>query len=116
MKAIIYHNPRCSKSRATIALLEAKGVELDVVEYLNTPPSEKTLRALVTKLGLKPKDLVRSGETEFKDAGVDLQSASEEQIVALMAAHPKLIQRPIVEVGETARIGRPPEAVLDLFE
>ena len=116
MKAIIYHNPRCSKSRAAKALLEAKGVELEVIEYLNTPPSEKTLRALVTKLGLEPKDLVRSGESEFQNAGVDLQAASDEQIVSLMAAYPKLIQRPIVEVGQTARIGRPPEAVLDLFE
>jgi len=91
-------------------------VELDVIEYLNAPPSEKTLRALIRKLGLEPKDLVRSGETEFKDAGVDLQTASEEQIVALMAACPKLIQRPIVVVDQTARIGRPPEAVLELFE
>ena len=116
MKAIIYHNPRCSKSRATKALLEAKSVELEVIDYLNTPPSEETLMALVAKLGIEAKDLVRSGEAEFKNAGVDLQAASAEQIVALLADNPILIQRPIVEVAQSARIGRPPNAVLELFE
>ncbi len=116
MNATIYHNPRCSKSRATKALLEAAGVELEVIEYLKTPPSRETLLILLTKLGLEPHDLVRTAEAEFKNANVDLQTATGEQIVDLMTVYPKLIQRPIVEVTHAARIGRPPESVLELFE
>ncbi len=116
MKAIIYHNPRCSKSRATKVLLETAGVELDVIEYLETPPSRETLMTLLTKLELEAKDLVRTGEADFKASGVNLRTATRERIVDLLIAYPKLIQRPIVEVTHAARIGRPPESVLELFE
>ncbi|MFL2547379.1 MAG: arsenate reductase (glutaredoxin) [Candidatus Rariloculaceae bacterium] len=116
MKATIYYNPRCSKSRATLALLEDRGVELQIVEYLVSPPSSDTLQALVEKLGISLRDLIRSGEAEFAAANVDLDSATSEEILALLTEIPKLIQRPIVEVDQGARIGRPPEAVLELFE
>jgi arsenate reductase len=114
MKARIFHNPRCSKSRATLAILESHGVDIEVVEYLKTPPSPTQLKALLGKLGIEARDLVRSGEPEFKAAGIDLD-AGDSELIELMAAHPKLIQRPIVEVGARATIGRPPEAVLDLI-
>ena len=116
MKATIYHNPRCSKSRATLALLENHGVEVKIIEYLVTPPSGDALKSLAGKLGSGSKELVRTGEPEFKEAGVDLGAATDEQILQLLDKHPKLIQRPIVEVTGSARIGRPPDAVLELFE
>jgi len=116
MKATIYHNPQCSKSRATLALLESHGLDYEVVEYLRTPPSSDTLLTLANKLGIELKELVRTGEPEFKAAGIDLASATDEQIIRLMGTCPKLIQRPIVEVADRARIGRPPDAVLELFE
>lgn len=116
MKPRIYHNPRCSKSRATLALLKARGIEPEVIEYLRDPLDATALRALAAKLALAPRSLVRTGEDEFKAAGVDLASASDEQVITLLAEHPKLLQRPIVETDTAARIGRPPEQVLDLFE
>lgn len=97
-------------------MLEAADIDLDVVEYLKDPPSKEALRALVAKLGLAARDLVRAGEPEFKASGLDLGAASESELIDLMVAHPKLIQRPIVEVGARARIGRPPEQVLDLLQ
>ena len=114
MKARIYHNPRCSKSRATLALLEKHGVDLDVIEYLTDPPSKATLENLLAKLGLRPRDIVRSGEPEFKASGLTLEAA-DTALLDLLVEHPKLIERPIVEVGSKARIGRPPERVLDLL-
>lgn len=115
MKAKIYHNPRCSKSRAALALLEAHGVETQIVEYLKTPPSASELRDLLAKLGLPARDLVRRGEPDFKANGTRLD-APEAELVELMAAHPILIERPIVVVGDRARIGRPPERVLELLQ
>jgi|SRR5690554_4102951 len=115
MTTRIYHNPRCSKSRATLALLEERGVELEVVEYLKTPPDAERLKALLAKLGIRAADLIRKNEQEWKDSGLDA-GASEDELIALMVRHPILIERPIVEVGERARIGRPPERVLELFE
>ncbi len=116
MKAIIYHNPRCSKSRATKALLEDQGIELEVVEYLETPPSAETLESLVALLAVPAKSLVRTGEAAFRDAGVDLETASESEICAFLASHPSALQRPIVRIGDAARIGRPPDAVLEMLE
>ncbi|MGI9259713.1 MAG: arsenate reductase (glutaredoxin) [Gammaproteobacteria bacterium] len=116
MKATIYHNPRCSKSRATKALLEDNGVDLEIVEYLKTPPSEKTLESLAALLAIPAKSLVRTGEAAFQEAGVDLESATNAEIFALLANHPSVLQRPIVRVGDRARIGRPPDAVLELLE
>ena len=114
MKARIYHNPRCSKSRATLALLQERGVEIEVVDYLATPPSQSTLRRLLRKLAVPALALVRTHEPEFR-AYAD-KTLDEDEIVALLAAEPKLIERPIVELGARARIGRPPEQVLELLE
>jgi arsenate reductase len=115
MQATIFHNPRCSKSRATLALLEERGIAPAVVEYLKTPPSSKELRALLRMLGLPAKDLIRTGEAEWKSSGKSLD-APERELIDLMVEHPILIERPIVVVGDRARIGRPPERVLELLE
>ena len=116
MKTRIYHNPRCSKSRATLALLQSRGIEPEIVEYLKTPPAAEALKDLVGKLGVEPRDIVRTGEAEFKEAGIDLAEADDETILALIADRPSVLQRPIVETEDEARIGRPPEQVLELFE
>ena len=115
MKPRIYHNPRCSKSRATLALLDARGIDAVVIEYLKTPPDAAALAGLLEKLGIPARDLVRKGERAFKSSGVDIETASESSLIELMTAHPVLIQRPIVETAGAARIGRPPEQVLELF-
>ena len=116
MKPRIYHNPRCSKSRATLALLEERGIDVDVIEYLRTPLDAAALNALLAKLSLAPRDIVRTGEDAFKQSGVDLASADDATIVELIAEQPKIMQRPIVETDSAARLGRPPEQVLDLFK
>lgn len=115
MRARIYHNPRCSKSRATFALLEERGVELDVVEYLKTPPDRNELETLARKLGGSVADMVRSDEPEYRAAFSD-KTPSRDELLDLLVAQPKLLQRPIVVVGDEARIGRPPERVLELCE
>ena len=115
MKATIYHNPRCSKSRATLALLAQRGVDLDIVEYLENPPSRRTLETLLKKLGLKACDVIRSTEPEFKESGLTLD-APDDKLLDLMVAIPKLIERPIVAIGNRARIGRPPERVLEILD
>lgn len=115
MTTRIYHNPRCSKSRATLGLLEERGIEPEVIEYLKTPPDEKRLRSLLKKLGMRPIDLIRKGEKAWKESGLD-SSASDDELIALMLREPILIERPIVEVGDRARLGRPPEQVLELIE
>jgi arsenate reductase (glutaredoxin) len=112
-KARIYHNPRCSKSRAALALLRERGVELEVVEYLRTPPDRETLGRLLRKLGLRPSDLLRRSEPEVAASGIDI--ADQAAVLDLMLEHPRVIERPIVEVDATARIGRPPERVLELL-
>jgi len=99
-----------------MALLVEKGIELDIVNYLDTPPSKETLASLAAKLGMRPKDLVRIGEAEFNAANVNLDTASDDEILELLVSCPKLIQRPIVESTDAARIGRPPESVLELFK
>ena len=116
MKPRIYHNPRCSKSRATLALLEDRGIDVDVIEYLRTPLDADALTALLTKLDLTASDIVRTGEDAFKQSGVDLAGADDATIVELIAEQPKIMQRPIVETESAARIGRPPEQVLELFK
>jgi arsenate reductase len=114
MKARIYHNPRCSKSRETLALLTERGIEIEVVDYLAKPPSRATLERLKRKLDLPASAMVRPNEPEFAPhKGRTLDDAA---LLDLIAAEPKLLQRPIVEVDDKARIGRPPEQVLDLFE
>lgn len=111
----IYHNPRCSKSRATLALLEARNLEPEIIEYLATPPSRTELESLLAALGCTVRDVIRFEEPEFKQSGLTA-SADEDALIDLLIAHPKLLQRPIVEHDGRARIGRPPERVLELFE
>ncbi len=111
----IYHNPRCSKSRNTLALLQENGIEPEVVLYLETPPDAAEIRGLLRKLGMRAADLVRRGEEAYRACGLGRDSGDDE-IVAAMAAHPKLIERPIVVRGKRAVLGRPPENVLDLLK
>jgi len=115
MTVTIWHNPRCSKSRQTLALLQEKGIEPEIVEYLKTPPDADTIKATLKKLGLKPRDLLRKGEAAYKEHGLADPSVSDDAIVAAMVASPVLIERPVVIRGNRAAIGRPPEAVLDIL-
>ncbi len=110
----IYHNPRCSKSRSACAILQEKGIEAEVVEYLKTPPDRETLRTLLARLGLPAHAIVRTGEAVFK-AEYQGREMSEEDWIEAMIAHPILIERPIVVVGERAVVARPPERVLELL-
>ena len=112
----IYHNPRCSKSRETLALLEEKGIDAEVVLYLDTPPDAARLAELIRQLGFKSaRDLMRKGEAEYAELGLDNPALDEAALIAALAAHPRLIERPIVVHGAQARIGRPPASVLELF-
>jgi arsenate reductase len=112
---VIYHNARCSKSRAACELIAAQGIKAEVIDYLRTPPGKEELRGLLKKLGMKPEELVRRGEEVFKAqyAGKNL---SDEQWLEALVAHPILIERPIVVRGARAVIGRPPEKVLELLD
>ena len=115
MTVTIYHNPRCSKSRATLKLLEERGVDYEIVEYLKTPPDAATLDGLLTGLGLEPRDLMRKKEAPYKENGLDGEDLTREALIAAMVANPILIERPIVVAGGKAALGRPPEAVLDIL-
>jgi arsenate reductase len=114
MKTKIYHNPRCSKSRATLALLRERGVDLEIIDYIATPPSKATLRELLRKLGGPALAMVRTEDQEFRPHAQ--RALTDEEVLDLLVAEPRLLQRPIVELGASARIGRPPERVLELFE
>jgi len=114
-KVTVYHNPRCSKSRQTLALLEDHGVESVVVEYLKDAPDAKALKALVKKLGLRPKDAVRKGEAVFKELGLSNKLDDDDAMIRAIAKHPILLERPIVVAGAKARLGRPPEQVLEII-
>lgn len=115
MKVTIYHNPRCSKSRATLALLTARGVKPEIIEYLKTPPDESTLRRLLKLLSMTPRQLLRTKEDAYVKAGLDNPKLTDAQILKAMVAHPVLMERPVVVVGDKAAIGRPPENVLTLL-
>jgi arsenate reductase len=106
----IYHNPRCTKSRETLALLEKKGVKPKIIEYLKTPPDTAELKRLLKMLGKSPREIMRAKEA--KDVGLDKPSLSDDQLVAGMVKNPIVIERPIVVNGSRAALGRPPEAVL----
>ena len=112
MTLTIYHNPRCSKSRQTLALLEENGHDPEIVKYLENPPSAAALKKIIKALGVSPADLLRKGEEPYKTLG--LKDASDADIVKAMAENPILIERPIVLNGDKAKIGRPPESVLDI--
>ena len=111
MKATIYHNPRCSKSREGLALLEAAGAEVTVVEYLKNPPSRSELKRLYAKAGMTPREGLRTAENLAKP----LAAASDDRILDAMAANPILIERPLVETEKGVRLGRPPEKVREIL-
>jgi arsenate reductase len=115
MTVTIYHNPRCSKSRETLALLEEKGIAPHIVEYLKTPPSAAELKAILKALKLKPRDLMRKGEPRYAELGLKDRDLDDDALIALMVANPILIERPIVVSGKKATIGRPPEKVLAIL-
>jgi len=111
----ILHNPRCSKSRQTLALLEDKGIEPEVIKYLDTPPNATELKAILQKLGISARDLLRKGEDDYKALNLKDPNLSEDALIDAMVKHPKLIERPIVINNNQARLGRPPESVLDII-
>jgi len=115
MTVRIYHNPRCSKSRQTLQLLEEQSASPQVVEYLKTPPDADTLSELLDMLGLEPRELMRRREKEYKESGADDPKLGREKLIQLMVQHPKLIERPIVVSNGKAVIGRPPERVLEIL-
>ena len=112
----ICHNPRCGKSRQTLALLRAHGIEPDIYLYLQTPPERGELEATLRRLGLTARDLLRRKERLVKELGLNPDESTEEDLLDAMAKHPILIERPIVAFGPYARIGRPPENILSLLE
>ncbi|MBV1930307.1 MAG: arsenate reductase (glutaredoxin) [Porticoccaceae bacterium] len=111
----IYHNPRCSKSRQTLQLLVDNGIEPDIILYLETPPDKGTLTALLGKLDLNARQLLRKGEDAYKHNNLKNPALSDEQLIDFMTKYPKLIERPIVINGAKAALGRPPEAILDIL-
>jgi arsenate reductase (glutaredoxin) len=111
----IYHNPRCSKSRATLALIEARGIKPKIVDYLKTPPSAAELKAILRKLGLNPRDILRTGETIYAELGLKTRDLDDDALIALMVKNPILLERPIVVAGNKAAVGRPPENVLAIL-
>lgn len=114
-ETILYHNPRCSKSRGALELLRERGVEPRLIPYLDTPPSADELARLLALLGLSPRELMRKGESEYVDLGLGDGSLTDAQLIAAMAEHPRLIERPIFVHRGRAVVGRPPERVLDLL-
>jgi arsenate reductase len=114
MELTIYHNPRCRKSRETLELLEKKGANVKIVQYLTDTPTEKELASILQKLHMQAEDLIRKGESIFKD-NYKGKSFTNEEWIKIMVENPKLIERPIVVKNNKAVIGRPPENVLDLL-
>ncbi len=112
---VIYHNARCSKSRATLQLLQDRGLAPTVIDYLEEPPTPAELTRIIEMLGVGARDLLRTTEPVFKDAELDDDSLSEEEIIEAICEYPALLQRPIVIAGDRATIGRPPEKVLDII-
>ncbi len=115
MAVTIYHNPRCSKSRQTLALLQEQGIEPKVVEYLSDTPDAKTLDGFLKQLGMEPRELMRRKEAPYKALGLDDPGLSREALIAAMVEHPILIERPIVVNGRKVALGRPPENVLEIL-
>lgn len=115
VEVTIYHNPRCSKSRQTLQLLTDKGYAPTIIEYLNHPPSVAQLKKILKLLGMKPRELMRKKEADYTAHNLNDESLSDQDLIKAMIDHPKLIERPIVVVNETAVIGRPPENVLEIL-
>lgn len=115
MQVTLYHNPRCSKSREALKLLQEHGVDPEIVLYLEQPPSAVQLRELLGKLKIDARTLLRRGEEEYRELNLADNSLSESALIDAMVAHPRLIERPIAIVGRRAVVGRPPERVLELL-
>jgi arsenate reductase len=113
-RVTLYHNPRCSKSRETLALLESKGISAQIVLYLEDPPTEAQVEELIDLLGIEPHDLLRTGEPAYRALGLS-KGASRREVARAIAREPILLERPIVVAGGKARIGRPPERVLEIL-
>lgn len=111
----MWHNPRCSKSRAALELLRESGVEPRVVEYLETPPSHERIERVLELLGIEPRDLMRKGEAPYRELGLDDPSLDRATLIRALVDHPILIERPIVIANGRAVVGRPPERVLDVL-
>lgn len=115
MSVRIYHNPRCSKSRATLNLLKEKGIEPEVIEYLKTPPSAPEIARILDGLGLEPRDLMRRKEAPYRELDLDEESVGRDALIEAMAENPILIERPVVENAGKFALGRPPENVLAIL-
>jgi arsenate reductase len=115
MKVTLFHNPRCGKSREALALLKARGVEPEIVEYLKTPPSPAELKRILKLLGLTPRALMRRKEAAYAENGLDDPALSDDALIAAMVAHPILIERPIALANGKAALGRPPEKALEVL-
>jgi len=111
----LYHNPRCSKSRSALELLEGRGLPPTIIRYLETPPTDAELQDVLNKLGIAPRQLLRTGEDEYKQLNLANPDLSDEQLIEAMVAHPRLIERPILVAGDRATVGRPPEKVLEIL-
>ena len=111
----IYHNPRCGKSRATLKILEERGIRPTIIEYLRTPPDARTLDGFLKKLGMEPRDLMRKGEAAYKELGLKEEGKDRTALIAAMVENPILIERPIVVNGDTVALGRPPENVIAIL-
>lgn len=116
MSIVIYHNPRCSKSRQTLTLLKERGQNPQVIEYLESPPDARTLANILQQLGMSASELMRKGEDEFKLAATRLAAMSEAEQIAWLVKYPRVIERPVVVSAKGARIGRPPERVLEILD
>jgi arsenate reductase len=114
MKTTIYHNPRCSKSREVLQLLRDRGIEPEIIDYLAQPPSPWRLHEIIARLGLRPRDLVRTKEPVFATLGLDL--GDDAAVTAALSAHPELIERPIVLHGDAAVLARPPQRALEILD
>ena len=114
-KPIMYHNPRCSKSRETLQILEAHDIVPEIIDYLDEPPDPQELKRIMELLGVSARELMRTTEPVYKDADLDDDSLSEDEIIEAICEYPELLQRPIVILGDKAIIGRPPSRVLDLI-
>jgi arsenate reductase (glutaredoxin) len=115
MSITIYHNPKCSKSRQTMELLQQNGITPTVIEYLKTPPTVDTLKAILSQLGMAPRELMRKKEDIYAELNLDNPSLSDDALINAMIKHPILIERPIVLANGKAALGRPPEQVLDIL-
>jgi len=115
MSTRIYHNPRCSKSRQALALIRDHGIEPRIIEYLEQTPSPDELKRITQQLGVPIREIMRSGEPEYKQLGLDDEALDDAALIAAICSHPRLLQRPIVVHGEQARLGRPPEAIEEIL-